>query len=150
MWLPGRKAWLRDDLRDEMIPLKLDGNAETIAFRIEDTASSRKDRFSIIIMPAAAVMVQRPTVEENMSVRVYPNPVSERYFNMQFINMPAGSYSLQLMTDQGQLAFQRELITEDRYRLQDRIRHLPLAAFEGWRSREAGNAHREVGRCREN
>jgi hypothetical protein len=110
MWLPGRKAWLRDDLRDEMIPLKLDGNAETIAFRIEDTASSRKDRFSIIIMPAAAVMVQRPTVEENMSVRVYPNPVSERYFNMQFINMPAGSYSLQLMTDQGQLAFQRELM----------------------------------------
>jgi hypothetical protein len=107
----GRKAWLRDKSRDLMIPVSLDGKETLIAFTLDaDLPDVDKGRFSLIITPPMVQVGQIASQEGGSSARVYPNPVTDRSYNLGLTDLPAGKYTVQLHTNEGKLVRTNDII----------------------------------------
>jgi len=92
----GLTAVLEDDYLKTSIPVSL-GAATNIAFEIDNNAASAaENRFRL-------VFARQKTISLVRDFKIAPNPVTDNTLNVQFINQPAGKYSIQLISSGGQL-----------------------------------------------
>lgn len=92
----GLTAVLEDDYLKTSIPVSMSG-ATNIVFDIDNSAASAaENRFRLVFARQKAVSMVR-------DFKIAPNPVTDNTLNIQFINQPAGKYSIQLISSGGQL-----------------------------------------------
>ncbi len=92
---PGLQAYIKDAYLNTIVP------AGNISFTPTTDATTYKERFSIVFKPAAVV----PVTTVKGKITVYPNPVTERAFTVQMLNIAAGKYNVVLVNNLGQEVF---------------------------------------------
>ncbi len=93
----GMPVYLVDNYLKTSTALSLETNT-TVAFTISsDVASRNAERFSVVFGK-----VNLPYVNPGKDgFTVYPNPVTEQRFNIQFADKPAGTYQVQIVDQSG-------------------------------------------------
>lgn len=94
----GVNAWLKDNYLNTTTAI--DVNAKTtINFVVNNSAASKgANRFSIVFNKPAIV-----STPINPSISVYPNPVINGKVQLQFTNMPQGTYTVKVLNTLGQV-----------------------------------------------
>ncbi len=93
---PGVQAFIKDALLNTIVP------AETVVnFTATTDANTYKNRFSVVFK--SAKVVPATTVKGNISV--YPNPVTEKSFNLQLTGIATGKYNVVIVNSLGQEVF---------------------------------------------
>ena len=92
-------AWLEDRWLGTRKKLDLTGGVNNVDFGVTaDPASSSPDRFRIVFVSAPVI-----TSSGNPGISVFPNPVGNSVFTVQFTNMNKGIYQLNLFNTIGQV-----------------------------------------------
>ena len=92
-------AWLEDRWLGTRKKLDLTGGVNNVDFSVTaDPASSSPDRFRIVFISAPVI-----SSSGNPGISVFPNPVGNSVFTVQFTNMNTGFYQLNLFNTIGQV-----------------------------------------------
>ena len=102
---PFLRATLIDNFTGTRTPLSVSGTTVVPFSIIAAAGAAATDRFMVVFGPPADPL---PTGIPGLTI--YPNPLTNRTFTVQFTGMEKGTYPLQLFNSAGQLVFTRELI----------------------------------------
>ena len=80
-----------------------DGKAGDLFYRIKANSTSGQVQYSAIVKVAALKN------SSNQAISVYPNPVVNKNMHVQFLNQPAGTYGVKLMSTNGAAVYQNSV-----------------------------------------
>ncbi|MFT3947308.1 MAG: Ig-like domain-containing protein [Agriterribacter sp.] len=95
-----------------------------------DSRSSSADRFSVIIVNKKGLI---PGIGEKAGIRAYPNPVTASgAVNLQFDNIKAGMYRVELLNSTGQIVYSRMMqLSNGTFNQQVNLgRNLPAGVYQ--------------------
>ena len=80
-----------------------DGKVGDLFYRIKANSTSGQVQYSAIVKVAALKN------SSNQAISVYPNPVVNKNMHVQFLNQPAGTYGVKLMSTNGAAVYQNSV-----------------------------------------